>query len=186
MYSTLLHKFDDDHALSHRLMSDIVRHIISESLIFLLLYIANFVEREYAGIFTDQMYTDESQLPKISAARKRYQTIIQEFEDTIIINNEALKLLTKEELVKLIVHLRCQLFNNSLLTTENDEETNDNNNQILRNLFDQSHNLTELMTKITETLPKLTSLKTIIQLSLTYIFVWTVKTHIAPAYSKYR
>lgn len=153
---------------------------------FLLLYIVSFLEQEFDGGITDQMYTDPSCLPKISAAREQYQNIIKEFTYATNRNDKILKFLTKEELIKLIIQLRDQLFNKNLLTTENDGETNDNNNQILHDLFNRSHNLAELLKGITETLPKQTNIKTIIQLSLAYIFIWTVKAHIIPAYSKYQ
>lgn len=148
-----------------------------------MLYLANFVEQEYYGIMEAQEYTDESLLPKISAVRKRYQTIIEEFENTIDINNKVLKLLTKEELVKLILHLRDQLFNNSLLMVKYGEEmSGNNNNQTMRDLFNESQNLNEIMAKITEILPKQTDIKMMTQLSMAYIFIWIVKTQFTPAY----
>ncbi len=81
------------------------------------------------------------------------------------------------------------MFDDTLSISENDnrncEQRNVNNDQILHDLFEQSRTQIELLRKIIEILSKLNVFKTIIKLSLAFLFIWTVKTHIIDAYTKY-
>jgi hypothetical protein len=87
--------------------------------------------------------------------------------------------LKKEELYELIKRLQEQFFNGVLSTFDNNnkncEQKNLDNCQVLRELFEQSRNQTELLRNITEILSKLSVIKTIIKLSLTFLFMWTAK-----------
>jgi hypothetical protein len=116
--------------------------------------------------------------------REKFNTIIREYKESINKNNQDLHSLDKEELCELIIRLRERLFNDTLSSSVNNNRRNLNNDKILRDLFEQSQNQTELWKKITEILSKPIDFKTIIKLSLAFMFVWTVKTHIIDAYMK--
>jgi Fe2+ transport system protein B len=120
--------------------------------------------------------------------REQFNASIREYKESINKRDHDLHLLEKEELCELIVRLRERLFNDTLSTSDIDdsncEQRNQNNDQILRDLFEQSRNQTELLEKMTEIFSKPINFKTIIKLSLAFIFIWTVKTHIIDAYTK--
>ncbi len=82
------------------------------------------------------------------------------------------------------------MFNDTLSTSDNNDNTrvqqNRSTDPTIRNLFEQSQNQTELLRNITEALAKLSDFKTIIKLSLAFMFAWTVKTHIIDAYLKHK
>jgi hypothetical protein len=117
--------------------------------------------------------------------REKFNTIIREYKESINKSDQDLDLLDKEELCKLIIRLKEELFIDTL-STSNSEQRNLNNNKILRDLFEQSQTQTELLKKIVEILSKPIDFKTVIKLSLAFIFVWTVKTHIIDAYLKHK
>lgn len=112
--------------------------------------------------------------------REQFNCIIREYKESINKNDQDLNLLDKDELCELIVRLREQLFSSTLSTTDR----NLSNDKILRDLFEQSRTQTELLEKITQNLSNPIDCKTIIKLSMAFMFVWTVKTHIIDAYLK--
>jgi hypothetical protein len=120
--------------------------------------------------------------------RERFDQIIREYKESINKINHDLHSLQPAELEELINRLREQLFSDisSSSTNNNNNSTEQNTNVILRELFQQSHNQTELLRKLIEILPNLNDLKTIAKLVAACLFVWTVKTHIIDAYIKHK
>lgn len=123
--------------------------------------------------------------------REQFNLIINNYKESVNENNKDLKALNRDELCQLVVQLREQLFTNTASLTlspppsyKSLEEENINNNQFLRDIFEQSRNQTELLEKITQNLSNPLDCKTIIKLSMAFLFTWTVKTHIIDAYLK--
>lgn len=118
--------------------------------------------------------------------REKFDTIIREYQQSLARNDYQLESLNQQELCELIVLLRERLCNHTPAIT-NDVSTNQctqtqqKNDQILKDLFQQSRNQTALLANINTILSKPTDIKTVAKLSLAVLFVWTVKTHIIDA-----
>jgi translation initiation factor 2 alpha subunit (eIF-2alpha) len=109
--------------------------------------------------------------------REQFSKIIREYKRSINKHEQDLNSLDKEELCELIRRLKDRLYDDPLSTFDSNEE---NINDILIKV----NNQTELLNKIIELLSKPIDFKTIIKLSMAFLFVWTVKTHIIDAYLK--
>ena len=113
--------------------------------------------------------------------REKFDTIIREYQQSLARNDYQLESLNQQELCELIVLLRERLCNHTPATTNECTQTQQKNDQILKDLFQQSRNQTALLANINTILSKPTDIKTVAKLSLAVLFVWTVKTHIIDA-----
>jgi len=113
--------------------------------------------------------------------REKFDTIIREYQQSLARNDYQLESLNQQELCELIVLLRERLCNHTPAITNECTQTQQKNDQILKDLFQQSRNQTALLANINTILSKPTDIKTVAKLSLAVLFVWTVKTHIIDA-----
>ena len=113
--------------------------------------------------------------------REKFDTIIREYQQSLARNDYQLESLNQQELCELIVLLRERLCNHTPAITNECAQTQQKNDQILKDLFQQSRNQTALLANINTILSKPTDIKTVAKLSLAVLFVWTVKTHIIDA-----
>jgi uncharacterized membrane protein len=142
--------------------------------------------------YIDRLTVEKNRNLEVYNQKKREQlnTLIREFKESINENDDDLQSLAKEELCQLVNHIRERLFNDTLSTSNTDDrnrvQQNRRTDPMIRNLFEQSQNQTELLRKITEILSNPIDSKTIIKLALVVLFIWTFKTHIIDAYIKHK
>lgn len=122
--------------------------------------------------------------------REQFDTLISEFKESINKSDHDLQSLTPEELCQLFNHFREHLFNDTLTTSANNncnrEQQHQNIDPIMRDLFEQSRNIAQLLRKITEILSNPIDLKTIIKMASTVLLIWTFKTHVIDAFTKHQ
>jgi hemerythrin-like domain-containing protein len=97
--------------------------------------------------------------------------VIRDFRESINQSNRDAQPMTEEEFSQFVNYIRRRIFTN---TSPLPQTENNNSREILETILQESRNQTEFLRRITDILSNITETRTVIKLSLAFVFVWTI------------
>jgi glutamyl-tRNA reductase len=97
--------------------------------------------------------------------------VIRDFRESINQSNHDAQPMTEEEFSQFVNYIRRRVFIN---TSSLSQTGNNNSQEILEQILQHSRNQAESLRRITDILSNITETKTLIKLSLAFVFVWTM------------
>ncbi len=97
--------------------------------------------------------------------------VIRDFRESINQSNRDAQPMTEEEFSQFVNYIRRRIFTN---TSPLPQTENNNSREILEKILQESRNQTEFLRRITDILSNITETRTVIKLSLAFVFVWTI------------
>jgi hypothetical protein len=97
--------------------------------------------------------------------------VIRDFRESINQSNRDAQPMTEEEFSQFVNYVRRRIFTN---TSPLPQTENNNSREILEKILQESRNQTEFLRRITDILSNITETRTVIKLSLAFVFVWTI------------
>jgi hypothetical protein len=97
--------------------------------------------------------------------------VIRDFRESINQSNRDAQPMTEEEFSQFVNYIRRQIFTN---TSPLPQTENNYSQEILEQILQESRNQTEFLRRITDILSNITETRTVIKLSLVFVFVWTI------------
>lgn len=97
--------------------------------------------------------------------------VIRDFRESINQSNHDAQPMTEEEFSQFVNYIRRRVLTN---TPRLPQTENNNFREILEQILQHSQNQTEFLRRITDILSNITETRTVIKLSLAFVFVWTI------------
>jgi len=97
--------------------------------------------------------------------------VIRNFRESINQSNHDAQPMTEEEFSQFVNYIRRRVFIN---TPSLPQTGNSNSQEILEQILQHSRNQAESLRRINDILSNITETKTLIKLSLAFVFVWTM------------
>ncbi len=97
--------------------------------------------------------------------------VIRDFRESINQSNRHAQSMTEEEFSEFVNYIHQRVFPAISPLPQTD---NNNSREILEEILQHSRNQTEFLRRITDILSNITETRTVIKLSLAFVFAWTI------------